>query len=89
MLLILLQSSLLFSHFGTFLLQSITSYGREKPTKLNRVEVVCFLKEEISPAPQCIMDFPSLIDRRNDIGVTMRNGAAWLDESGKNNQVPC
>lgn len=34
-------------------------------------------------------EFPSPADRQNDIWVTVRNEVAWLDESRKNNQVPC
>lgn len=52
------------------------------------MEVVCFSKEEILPELQCII-FPALADQQNDIWVTVRNGVAWLDESSKNNQVPC
>lgn len=35
------------------------------------------------------MNFLALADRQNNIWVTVRNGVVWLNESSKNNQVPC
>ena len=78
--------------FYTFVHSSIhpsQAMSEENPQNLIRWKWFVSLKEESSAEPQCIMNFPSLVDRPNDIWVTVRNGAAWLDEGSKNNQVPC